>query len=286
MKYNITMFAYNESSNIIDSIKSVWANTDSQLGTFHLIANGCTDDTVSQSQRIKKELSFEKLNITELTIGDKCNAWNYYMHELADDSDVHFFVDADVSFSEHCFPNMSAHLLKTQEETVAIAGLPLSGRNIDFYRSLVVDRSCFFGNLYGLKLSFISRIRNSSFKLPTGLNWIDSFLTKAVNTNLDFKPRNLPNRVTYLEDTGYRFESLSPFKISDLSLYKNRIARYELGKMQEYYLDSTDVLYWPKDMNEINLKIQANFQSLASSLPLHKRILAKQRLQKLLAKMK
>lgn len=83
MKYNITMFAYNESSNIIDSIKSVWANTDSQLGTFHLIANGCTDDTVSQSQRIKKELSFEKLNITELTIGDKCNAWNYYMHELS-----------------------------------------------------------------------------------------------------------------------------------------------------------------------------------------------------------
>ena len=91
MKYNITMFAYNESENIQASIKSVGRNADSDLGTFHLIANGCTDDTVAKAQEMKSSLLFDKLSITELVVGDKCNAWNYYMHELADDIDIHFF---------------------------------------------------------------------------------------------------------------------------------------------------------------------------------------------------
>ena len=80
-------------------------------------------------KEMKSSLLFDKLSITELVVGDKCNAWNYYMHELADDIDIHFFVDADVSFSACCFQKMASTLYSSQPETVAIAGLPLSGRN-------------------------------------------------------------------------------------------------------------------------------------------------------------
>ncbi|MEA3381148.1 MAG: glycosyltransferase family A protein [Pseudomonadota bacterium] len=282
MKYNITMFAYNESENIQASIESVWQNTDTGLGTFHLVANGCTDDTVTKAHEIKSLLSFDKLSITELTIGDKCNAWNHYMHELADGADIHFFVDADVLFSACCFQKMASKLYSTSPETVAIAGLPLSGRNQVFYESLVTERSCLFGNLYGLKGTFIKHIKQSEFRLPQGLNWIDSFITKAVNTNLDFKPRNLPNRVTHLPGAGYNFVSLSPLKVSDLILYKNRIARYELGKMQEFYLDAIPVSKWPNDLDEINLKIFNNFSTHSDSIPIYKKIVVKQRLKKLI----
>ena len=284
MKYNLKMFAYNESENIQASIKSVWRNADSDLGTFHLIANGCTDDTVAKAQEMKSSLLFDKLSITELVVGDKCNAWNYYMHELADDIDIHFFVDADVSFSACCFQKMASTLYSSQPETVAIAGLPLSGRNQAFYKSLVVERSCLFGNLYGLKNTFIKHIRKNEFRLPLGLNWIDSFITKAVNTDLDFKPRNLPNRVTHLANTGYQFSSLSPLRLSDITLYKNRIARYELGKMQEYYLNNIPASRWPDNLNTINLKILKNFKKHAQSIPLHKKILVKRRLNKLIKK--
>lgn len=282
MTYNVVMFAYNEEQNITASIKSVFANADGQLERFFLLANGCSDDTVKVAKRVKQELGFDALNIVEITLGDKCNAWNMYMHDLAQPADVHFFCDADVEFSSDCFPQMAQHLMSTPEQTVVVAGMPLSGRNNDFYHSLIVERSCFFGNLYGMKHSFVQRIQDKPFRLPIGLNWIDSFLTKAVNTDLNFFDYNLPNRTTWIDNVGYQFEGLSIFRKSDFTLYVNRIARYELGKIQEIFLDELPCEQWPGNMHGINTKIDANFASLTQSLGIVKRHLVRKRLNKLL----
>lgn len=282
--YNIVMFAYNEEKNIALSVKSVFESADDNLKHFFLIANGCTDKTVEVALSVKDELNFTKMSVVNLEIGDKCNAWNHYVHELATSEDVHFFVDADVKFSPNCFGAMHDKLFECPSETVAIAGLPLSGRNIEFYRSLVRDRSCFFGNLYGLRNSFITRVREDTFFLPKGLNWIDSFLTKAVNTDLQFFNYNLKNRVTYLDGVGYVFDSLSPLKRDDIKLYVNRIARYELGKIQEKHLDAIDVKQWPRDLMNLNVKIWRNFDEETNGLSFIKRRLVKWRLKKLLVK--
>ncbi|RDV29196.1 glycosyltransferase [Alteromonas aestuariivivens] len=283
-KYNITMFAYNEEKNIARSVSSVFANVDASLGYLTVIANGCSDNTVTVLNELKQKQGLEKLRIVDLELGDKCNAWNHYTHNLADDADVHFFVDADVCFSQNSFTQLAQTLLQTPDETVAVAGMPLSGRNLDFYRELIVERSCFFGNLYGLKRQFLERVREDSFRLPIGLNWIDSFLTKAVNTDLKFFNYNLPNRVTYKNNVGYEFDSLSVFKLSDINLYINRIARYELGKIQEIYLEQLSVQDWPADMYEINCKIEQNFVSDTAHLGKVKRYLVRKRLAKLLKK--
>jgi hypothetical protein len=282
--YNITMFAYNEEDNISTSLTSVHANKGTQINKVFLIANGCTDNTIQQAERLKKKLHFHELQIIDLEIGDKCNAWNHYMHVLADDVDCHFFIDADVNFSDRCFQKMHSKLMSTANAEVAIAGLPLSGRNIEFYRSLVIERACFFGNLYGIRHNFVERIREVNFHLPIGLNWIDSFLTKAVNTDLQFFNYNLPNRVTYIDNVGYSFESLSPFNKADVKLYFNRIARYELGKLQEKHLDALDVDKWPKDMKSINQKIGNNFTQETRSLSVIKRFLVRKRLNRLTRK--
>lgn len=279
--YNITMFAYNEEDNIASSIASVFENVDARLNTFYVIANGCTDNTVSTAEKIKSKINFEKLRIIEIVEGDKCNAWNVYMHDIADDADVHFFVDADVKFTTKSFPRMYDQLMATEQQTVVVAGMPQSGRNIHFYKSLVTDRACFFGNLYGMKASFVHRIKADNFHLPKGLNWIDSFLTKAANTDLQFFDYNLPNRTTYIDDVGYYFQSLSPLRLSDIKLYFNRIARYELGKIQETFLDVTPLKDWPRDMQEINRQIENKFDLYTSQLPLHKKMLVKKRLNKL-----
>lgn len=284
MKYNIVMFAYNEQDNIESSIKSVFKNTNHNLNRFYLIANGCSDNTVEVTNRVKKSLEFSKLHIVEIELGDKCNAWNTYVHELADNVDVHFFTDADVQFSNDCFDKMALKLSVSEPDTVVIAGMPLSGRNIDFYRSLVTERACFFGNLYGMKHEFIDRIREVPFRLPIGLNWIDSFLTKAVNTDLKFTQVNLPNRTTWVEGVGYQFEKLSIFKRSDIKLYINRIARYELGKIQEVFLDSIPCEQWPHDMMDINRKIDADFDTLSANLSIIKKRLVRRRLNRILAK--
>jgi len=280
--FNIIMFAHNEQNNISNSLMSVNDNKTPSLKCVYLIANGCTDKTVECAEQLKNQLNFDELNIVNIELGDKCNAWNHYMHHLADDVDCHFFIDADVNFSDDCFQLMHDKLVNSSNAEVAIAGLPLSGRNIDFYRSLVVERACFFGNLYGLNHQFITRIRDTKFYLPIGLNWIDSFLTKAVNTDIQFFNYNLPNRVTYIDNVGYSFESLSPFKPADIKLYFNRVARYELGKLQERYLDALDVANWPKDMKQINQKIYGNFRNETKDISIIKRFLVRKRLTKLL----
>lgn len=285
-RYNIVMFAYNEEENIANSISSVYRNSDEGLNYFYLLANGCSDNTVRKANEIKASLQFENMNVVEIELGDKCNAWNKYVHELADNADVHFFIDADVQFSEHCFSKMTSALVAAPDSTMVIAGLPLSGRNVDFYRSLVLERSCFFGNLYGMKRAFVSRIREKPFRLPIGLNWIDSFLTKAVNTDLNFTQHNLPNRTTWIEGVGYNFDKLSLFKRSDIQLYINRIARYELGKIQEHFLDEIPCENWPENMTGINQKIFDNFETLTGHLGYLKKRLVKKRLIKLLKKSK
>lgn len=283
-KYNIAMFAYNEAQHITTAIKSIYDNVDDGLNRFCLIANGCTDATVEVANKAKKALGFEALEVVELALGDKCNAWNHYVHKVADNADVHFFVDADVTFTDKSFPTMYAEMEKHQFAPHIIAGYPYSGRNIAFYQSLVTERSCFFGNLYGASRSYIELLQAQNFTLPVGLNWIDSFLTKAANTDLTFGSKNLPNRVIHNKNAGFEFESLSPFSYADLKLYKNRIARYELGKIQEFYLDALPHQQWPATMLPINRDIELHFEEKTAHLSLIKRWLVKQRLKKLIAK--
>lgn len=284
MSYNIVMFAYNEEANIVQSIESIFNNTDLNLNRFYLIANGCTDNTIDIAQSTKARLKFEKMTIKEITLGDKCNAWNTYIHDFSDQAQTHFFTDADVSFSDNCFSQMNTKLGQAPEETVVIAGMPLSGRNIEFYRELLTQRACFFGNLYGVRQSFIDRIKSANFRLPVGLNWIDSFLTKAVNTDLSFGKDNLPQRTTWLEGVGYTFDSLSFLKKDDIKLYFNRIARYELGKLQEVYLDNLPLAQWPLDMTEINKKIDGTFAQQTEQLSWFKTLLVRRRLNKIMSR--
>jgi glycosyltransferase involved in cell wall biosynthesis len=249
--YSIVMFAYNEEKNIHKSIASVLSNVDDQLKQFTVIANGCNDSTASIVKHLIELDVTNRLTLVELDVGDKCNAWNIYVYELARGSEIHFFLDADVRFTKNAFPKMYRKLM--QEESVnAIAGLPFSGRNMSQYKSMVENKYCLFGNCYGLKANFIELMRSKEFKLPIGLGWIDSAITKVVNTDVGDITQPKRGKVIFEETSGYEFDSLSLFHKNDWQLYINRITRYRLGKMQEIHLDKLAFTEWPDTLHEIN----------------------------------
>lgn len=288
-RYNVVMFAHNEAASITNTLSQAYTQCDERLQRFFVIANGCTDDTVGVVSATFDQLGDDRLRLVDLAVADKCNAWNHYVHELADDVDCHFCIDADVLFSAGCFPRL-AELLAAATEAAAgvnpphiVAGMPLSGRNRAFYESLVRERACFFGNLYGMSRHYMNLLRRENFRLPMGLNWIDSFLTKAANTDLGFGVENLPNRVIYTEGVGFYTQSLSMFRWDDIQLYKNRIARYELGKLQERHLDRIPAKEWPADMKAINRLIWERFEEETTELTALKRWLVKRRLVRLLS---
>ncbi len=204
---------------------------------------------------LRKLIKIGQAHVIDISLGDKCNAWNEYAHSYLSEADIHFFVDSDVVFTPNAFPILFNVLLNS--ERTAITGLPQSGRNIERYTELVVRYSCLFGNLYGLKREFLERIRERNIGLPIGLSWIDSQITKLVNEDLNDNKDDYQHWVTYVEGVGYEFSSLKPWKIDDIKLYINRIIRYQTGQLQEIYLDKLPFTQWPKTMAPINEQVLA-----------------------------
>ena len=252
--YSIVMFAYNEEKNIEKSVSSIFNNVDDNLNFLTVIANGCTDNTLTLLHELKSKKNLTKLNIIHLELGDKCNAWNQYIHHLHTDSSVHFFTDADVEFTDMAFPQMFSKLM-SDDNAQAIAGLPFSGRNIEQYRQLVTEQKCLFGNCYGVKHSFLTLAQEKQFYLPIGLGWIDSAITKVIKRDIEDRDDPIQARVTYEPTCGYKFNSLSLFKPDDIKLYFSRIARYQTGKLQEKYLEKMSFIEWPRNLQAINQDI-------------------------------
>lgn len=256
------MFAHNEEKHIANSISSILASVDVNLNKLYVIANGCTDSTSSEIMKLQLAVSHNKISLIELELGDKCNAWNHYVHKIADGSPVHFFVDADVQFVPGTFGRLS-QCLTNAEGANAAAGLPFSGRNQQQYLNMVKQGRCLFGNCYALKREFIESIRQKSFYLPIGLGWIDSAITKIVNRDLDDIPNPKEGRIVYDLESGYRFDSLSVFSKADRQLYVNRIIRYRLGKHQEKYLEKCSFLSWPRVLDKINASVLSDIKANA-----------------------
>jgi glycosyltransferase involved in cell wall biosynthesis len=281
--YSIVMFAHNEEKNIQKSITSVLSNVDDKLNQFIVIANGCNDSTASIVKHLIGLGPSNRLKLVELEVGDKCNAWNTYVYKLAQGSEVHFFLDADVRFTTNVFPKMYRKLM-LEENVNAIAGLPFSGRNMRQYKSMVENKHCLFGNCYGLKAHFIELVIKKGFKLPIGLGWIDSAITKVVNTDVGDITQPKKGKVTFDDTCGYEFDSLSLFHKDDWLLYINRIARYRLGKMQEIHLDKLAFTEWPDSLHEINEVVLSEIKANSPWYSFLERKLIVDRIRKFTAK--
>ncbi len=276
--YSVVTFAYNEENTIGDTIASILANCDQRLSKITVVANGCTDNTINVANKALRDSDID-FSVIEISLGDKCNAWNEYVYHHRPTANVHFFVDSDVTFTTNAFPLLFEKLLSSPGKN-AVAGLPLTGRNIEQYVELTTLYSCLFGGLYGLTNDFLQRVANAGACLPIGLSWIDAQITKMVNDDLNDKKDDYQHRVTFVEGVGYEFESLKPWRINDVRLYINRICRYKTGQLQEPYLDALPYSKWPRTMEEINRKILEKglrYADLGKVAPFRHKVLARLR---------
>ncbi|MEN8140608.1 MAG: glycosyltransferase [Thermodesulfobacteriota bacterium] len=249
-KYRIAVFAHNEENGIQKTINSILCSfTDNEDFVITVLANGCTDSTVEIVRSMQQTCS--QIVLREIQIGDKCNAWNEYVYSVCDDVFCHWFCDADVTFSRGSFQLM-LRKLKRYEESVAVAGVPLSGRGKNKYCEMIKKEGVIFGNLYAVKSSFLAKVRDENFKLPVGFLVDDNLIGRIICTSID--RGNAPDfsRVVYDENAGYFVDSLNPFLFSDIRLYFNRLVRYRLGELQQEKLRPIPYSQFPEDLDDIN----------------------------------
>jgi glycosyltransferase involved in cell wall biosynthesis len=231
---SVAVFAYNEEDGIAAALGRLDACGEEAGITAHVLINGCTDGT----ERMVRSFRPARIAVVPVVIarGDKANAWNHYVHEVAPaDAAIHVFTDGDMLVS----PGSIAAFLHRFEEVPqanGCAGLPVSGRSRDAFRVKLVTRHEMAGNLYALRGSCLMEFRRRGLRLPFGIFGEDGLVTTLVKADLDLLRPLDDARITAAEGAGFGFPSLSPWRLRDWRIYHNRKMRYAVRRQQAMIL--------------------------------------------------
>lgn len=192
MKIDIGLFAHNEAEGIVAMLRGLMAQDifgDPQMDVkVLLLANGCSDDTVSLAMAAAGPL----VEVVDLTLGGKARTWNRFVHDLSrDDADHLVFCDADIELPERDTLSAMVGRLAARPELWVFNSRPVkdialrpeglsmmeriiaaAGGGLDDWKTAIC------GQLYAMPSA-----RARRFHLPIGLPVEDGFLRAMVLTD-------------------------------------------------------------------------------------------------------
>lgn len=231
---SVAVFAYNEEDGITAALDRLDACATEARLRIHVLINGCTDGT-ERAVRAWRPARAELVPVV-IARGDKANAWNHYVHEIApEDAAAHVFTDGDMLVS----PGSVAAFLRqfdADPHANGCAGLPVSGRSRDAFRAKLVQRREMAGNLYALRGGCVAAFRRQGVRLPFGIFGEDGLVTALVKYDLDMRGRQDDRRVTAADAAGFAYPSLSPWDPASWRIYRNRKMRYAVRRQQALML--------------------------------------------------
>ncbi|WP_207536997.1 glycosyltransferase family 2 protein [Sabulicella rubraurantiaca] len=227
---SVAVFAYNEENGIGACLDAIGACAQEAQVTVHVLINGCTDGTEA-SVRAYKPSGFEVVPVV-IRRGDKSNAWNHYVHEVAPlESATHVFTDGDCRMVPGTLRGFLSSFGR-HPEAMGCAALPVSGRSQTEFRAKLARGREMAGNLYALRSEAVRRFREIGVRLPFGMFGEDGLVTMLVKHDLDPRSPRREERIAVSEEGGFAFEPLSPLSLRDLKTYRNRKMRYAVRRQQ------------------------------------------------------
>jgi glycosyltransferase involved in cell wall biosynthesis len=211
LQSSIAVFAHNEARGIAACLDSIYLGNPPRPFEVHVLANGCADGTesiVAAYARNRPEVQLHAIGL-----GDKSNAWNFYVHGAAPEAAAHCFVDGDVRVAPGAIAALAAAFEREVRESHALAG-----------------------NLYALSADFVARVRAARVRLPVGLIGDDSWVGALALMDLDPRSGWHKERVRVCGDARFAFDSLRWHRVADARLYWRRRIRYGLRRWQTVML--------------------------------------------------
>src|SRR5687767_4916774 len=145
----VMVLAHNEERHIVACLDSIYAADPGRKFDVFIMANGCTDRT----EAIVEEYARTQpgLHLIRIVLGDKCNAWNVFVHDTVPahcpGREIYFFVNGDVRVARASFTAM-ARALREDPYPHAASAVPASGRNAAQGRRKLLEEHGLMGNLY------------------------------------------------------------------------------------------------------------------------------------------
>jgi Zn finger protein HypA/HybF involved in hydrogenase expression len=202
MKISIGILAHNEAASLertLDSLfqQSLLQQADRQVEII-CVPNGCTDNTAAVARQIFAQLmqQYRPTHVTwkvcELAQPGKPNAWNHYVHQLADPlADYLILMDADIWFAQIQTLDALVDLLEREAEVWVAVDQPIKDVVLKPQKNLVEHLSTFVselsgsnnavwlcGQLYCARADILRQIY-----IPAELSADDGFLYQMVTTN-------------------------------------------------------------------------------------------------------
>ena len=222
------VLAHNEERHIAACLDSIFDADPGSTFEVFVMANGCTDRTEAIVTEYGKRRP--EVHLVSIAMGDKCNAWNVFIHETvptrAPDREVYFFMDGDARATPGSFSAM-ARALASDARAHAASAAPMSGRSGKTDRAEILEQRGLVANLYSMRGAFVQRLRELEVRIPLKLEGDDGLIGALIKWDLDPQHNEFDhNRIVPCGDAGFMFESMSPTRLADWRGYWKRAVRY------------------------------------------------------------
>jgi glycosyltransferase involved in cell wall biosynthesis len=216
------ILAHNEASDIgnlfYDLRSQDLLSNDSLSIEIHVVANGCSDSTVSVSNEALSAGPFQRRNVRvfvhDVPQAGKSNAWNELIHKFASPkTDFVFLLDADIRIPEKmCLQVMLDSLIRAKRALIAVdesvKDLSLERHKSIIERLIVAGsgtshdtRIAIAGGLYCARFEALKRIW-----MPIGLPGEDGFLRAMILTSNFTEEENI-DYLVFVKGARHIFES-------------------------------------------------------------------------------
>lgn len=230
----VAVFAHNEARNIIACLDSLQVAAASHPIECHVLANACTDRTEALVREYGAAHS--NVHLVSIALGDKANAWNRFVHEVAPrGAGPYFFIDGDVRATPGALDAMTQMLLQHPQAN-GVSAMPQSGRGVEAFQRDMLNNNGVAGNLYGLRGAFIERIRAQAIRMPIGTIGEDALIGAMLKWDLRGDTRWDNSRVVVAQAAGFEFDSVSPWLPREWKKYFRRRVRYSVRGYQNKML--------------------------------------------------
>jgi glycosyltransferase involved in cell wall biosynthesis len=221
------VLAHNEEEKIAACLDSLFAAEPGKKLDIYVMANGCTDRT----EQIVRDYSRTHPEVCQVSIalGDKCNAWNVFVHETVPQRcpgrEVYFFMDGDARVRAGSFSAM-ARALQADPHAHAASAVPGSGRSMAKDRRDILEQRGLVANLYALRGTFVERLRQSGVRLPFKLEGDDGLLGALIKWDLEPRGEWDDRLIHPCPDAVFEFDSVPIWKLDEWPKYWRRLVRY------------------------------------------------------------
>lgn len=223
----IAIFAHNEEKNIIACLQSVKKIMKPDDKCF-VLNNGSTDKTGLIVEDFSKSNTF--CNLVTIDMGDKSNAWNFFVHELGIQAEIFYFIDGDCEVRGDSL-NSLEECIKLNPDANVAAAIPLEECSVKI-RETMLKEGGLAGALYAIPRHFVERLRASNVRLPIGYIGDDSLIGALAYWDLEPRGTWDIKKIIVCKDAEYFYRRLSVFSVADMRLYYRRKIRYSLRHFQ------------------------------------------------------